>query len=157
MEVDGNQNGSVDGTLCTHCGAALVPGAGRCSSCGTFTAGNQEARRLGLQARHHPPELREAADDLMAGIVADRGGQNDLSTLEKAYIGKIGDVEICLRILIEDIARHGLLTPGGRRRDSYDMLLAGLDRFDRYAQRIGIPRKARQIDLAKALSGLERR
>ena len=40
----------------------------------------------------------------------------------------------------QDIAANGLLTPGGRVRDVYEKLLAGLAAFDRYAQRVGLQR-----------------
>ena len=153
--VDGEKNGTALGA-CRRCGTAFEPGAGRCVKCKSFAFANQEARGLGLQAHHHPVELRMTADELMAGVASDRGGDADLSTLERAYIRKLGDLEICIRILTENIAGQGLLTPGGRVRDVYDKLLVGLDRFDRYAQRVGITRKAKRIDLARRLSGLDR-
>ena len=39
------------------------------------------------------------ADELMAGTVSDLGGDSELSTLEKAYVRKLGDIEITLRLL----------------------------------------------------------
>jgi hypothetical protein len=149
---DGQQNGAV----CRRCGTPFEPGEGRCVKCKSFALANQEARLSGLRARHHPAELREAAEDLVAGIVADKGGESELSTLQRAYIGRLGDVEITLRILATDIATNGLLTPGGRPREVYDKFLAGLDRFDRLGQRIGLERHAKRVDLARALSGLDR-
>jgi hypothetical protein len=154
LHNNGEQNG--DDASCKRCGALLVPGLGRCSTCQSFVAGNQEARVLGLQARQHPAELRLTAEELMAGVIADRGGDAELSTLERAYIRRLGDVEITHQILVQDIAQNGLHKPSGNVRDVYDKFLAGLDRFDRLAQRVGISRRAKRVDLARALSGLDR-
>ena len=38
-----------------------------------------------------------------------------------------------------------ILTPGGRVREVYDKLLAGLSTFDKYAQRIGLERLAKNV------------
>lgn len=154
---DGTQNGSGHG-VCGSCGTTYEHGVNKCPNptCRRWVRANQGARGLGLRAHQHPVELRMVADDLMAGITVDRGGAADLTTLERSYIQKTGSLEICLHILVNDIATNGLLTPGGKVRDVYDKLLAGLDRFDRYAQRIGIERKAKRVDLARVLSGLDR-
>ena len=84
-------------------------------------------------------------DALIAGIISDRGGDEALSTLEKAYIRKLADVDITIHLLAADIARRGLLTPAGGVRNVYDKFLAGLDRWDRLAQRLGLGRRARQV------------
>jgi len=57
----------------------------------------------------------------------------------------LGDIDITIRLLTHDIATNGLLTPGGRVRDVYDKLLAGLAAFDRYAQRVGLQRRAKPV------------
>ncbi len=133
------------GRSCRRCGEAFEAGTGRCPRCQCFAPGNQAARTLGLRATQQPVELRMTADELMSGIVSDRGGEANLSTLERSYVRKIADVEIVIRLLTSNIASHGLFTNGGRVRDTYDKLLAGLDRFDRLAQRIGLERRAKSV------------
>ena len=81
----------------------------------------------------------------MSGIASDLGGASELSTLENSYVSKLGDIDITIRLLTHDIAVNGLLTPGGRVRDVYDKLLAGLAAFDRYAQRVGLERRAKRV------------
>jgi hypothetical protein len=128
-----------------------------CGQCRSFLRANQVARRTGIYARQQPADLRLSADDLMAGIVSDLGGTDELSTLQTAYVRKLADIEITIRLLTSDIAAHGLLTPGGRVRDVYDKLLAGLGVFDRYAQRIGLERRARKVgNIAEQLADLHR-
>ena len=134
---------------CKFCGAPFVPGEEVCVKCQRFAPGNQRHRGLGLRAQHQPPEVRMSAEELMAGITSDRGGADELSTLERSYIRKLGDVEICIRLLTSNIAQYGLFTPGGKVRDVYDKLLAGLATFDRYGQRIGPGRNAKVIDIGR--------
>jgi ribosomal protein L40E len=148
-------NGTIDGVkVCKRCGAENAPTAGRCASCESWLARNQGARKTGIYAREQPPDLVMTADELEAGIVSDLGGVEGMSTLERSYVRKIRDLEITLRLLASDIARNNMLTPGGRVRDVYPAFLSGLATFDRYAQRVGLERRSRRVDLARALSGM---
>jgi hypothetical protein len=113
--------------------------------CGSFLPANQAARTIGIYARTHPPDLREHADALMSGIASDLGGASELTTLEDSYVRKLGDIDVTIRLLTHDIAVNGLLTPGGRVREVYDKLLAGLAVFDRYAQRVGLDRRSKRV------------
>jgi hypothetical protein len=48
-------------------------------------------------------------DALREGVIADRGGESELSTLEHSYIEKLGDIDVTIRLLTRDIATNGLL------------------------------------------------
>jgi len=51
------------------------------------------------------------------------------------------------------IARDGLITPGGRVRDTFNALLAGVQRFDGLAQRLGLKRRPKPTaSLAEVLA-----
>ena len=141
-------NGNGDGWRCPTCGNGPHPLDADLCARGHFRAGNQVARQLGLYARQQPAELRERVDRLTAGILSDLGGEDELSTLERAYVGRLADVEVTLRLLAHDIAERGLLTPSGGVRRVYDQLLAGIDRWDRLTQRIGVKRRARRVSSA---------
>jgi hypothetical protein len=134
--------------ICPQCGTANPAGSKVCKAnpqCGSFLPSNQAARTIGLYARAQPPDLRQHRDDLVAGLISDLGGETDLSTLETSYVEKLGDIDTTIRLLTHDIATKGLLTPGGRVRDVYDKLLAGLAAFDRYAQRVGLDRRPKRV------------
>jgi hypothetical protein len=138
-------NGEV---ICPQCGAVNPPGSKVCKAnptCGSFLPTNQAARTTGIYARSQPPHLKEHAQELMSGIASDLGGEAELSTLENSYVRKLGDIDITIRLLTHDIATYGLLTPGGKVRDVYDKLLAGLAAFDRYAQRVGLERLTKRV------------
>jgi len=142
------RNGSGNGRnqkVCKSCEASNPSEAGSCVKCGRFLAANRVALRAGIYARYKPADLVMTADQLEAGIVSDLGGVDGMSTLERSYVRKMRDLEITLRLLASDIARNSLLTPGGRVRDVYSAFLAGLDRFDRYAQRVGLERRQRPV------------
>lgn len=85
------------------------------------------------------------AAEFEAGLVSDLGGVEALSTLERAYVKRLIDVDIALRLLVSHLAVHGLTTPGGRVREHYDKLLAGCLAFDRLAQRLGLQRRQRPV------------
>jgi len=113
--------------------------------CHCFLPGTQAARKSGIYAQRQPMDLQARVDAMVAGITSDHGGEAALTTLEKEYIKKLVDVDITIQLLATDIARRGLLTPAGGVRNVYDKFLAGLDRWDRLAQRIGLGRRARQV------------
>jgi hypothetical protein len=136
------------GVVCPQCGAVNPPGAKVCKAtpkCGSFLPANQAAKTTGIHVRSQPPNLKEHAAELMAGVTSDLGGEAELTTLENSYVRKLGDIDITLRLLTHDIAVNGLLTPGGRVRDVYDKLLSGLAAFDRYAQRLGLERRTKRV------------
>lgn len=132
---------------CARCSTENPLGAAHCACCGSFLPANQDARKSGIYSRQPPPaDLRQKVEGLRAGVIADRGGESELSTLEHAYIEKLGDIDVTIRLLTSDIAANGLLTPGGKVRHVYDRLLAGLAVFDRYAQRIGLERRSKPVN-----------
>jgi hypothetical protein len=138
--------GNVSAVVCARCQTPNEPDAPLCVSCKSFLPANQLQRKTGIYSRQPPPaEIREKVDGLRAGVIADRGGASELSTLELSYVEKLGDIDVTIRLLTHDIAVNGLMTPGGNVRAIYDKLLAGLAAFDRYAQRIGVERRQRTV------------
>ena len=118
---------------------------------GRFLPGNQVARQSGVFAVHHPPELLEAADAFAVGVVADLGGEGELSTLERAYIARLRGLEITQTLLAADLETRGLVTPAGGVRRPFAAFLSAIDRFDRLAQRLGLQRRARKVPSAHEL------
>ncbi len=142
---------TIDGKVCRPCGTVNAADANACVRCHKILAGNRLAVTTGIYAQHHPADLRERVDRFAADVVADLGGADELSTLERAYIGRLADVEMMLRLLAQDIAEKGLMTPAGSVRRSYEQLLAGVDRWDRLAQRLGMRRRPKAIASAQEI------
>lgn len=149
VELDGLAAVDTGGEARTcACGVVVTDhGASQCANCGRFLVGNQAARVSGLYARIQPEGLERLADTLAAGVTADRGGEDELSTLERSYIAKLRGLDILISLMTVDVSRRGLLTPSGSVRGVFDKMLAALTVFDRYASRIGLGRKARRVNL----------
>lgn len=96
-----------------------------------------------LVALGHAVELA-AADTFLVGTIADRGG-SEMTTIERGYAGKLAELELSWRLLALDVRRHGILTPSGRPRGAYLLLLQTIDRWDRLAQRLGMGRRPKAI------------
>lgn len=138
--------------LCPKCGRAVLEGAERCDACGAVQQGNQLARQDGAFARVHPAEVRQSAEEVLTGVLADMGGIEEVSTLERAGAVKIRDLEILLSVLMSDMARHGVLTPAGGTRKTLDRYLGVLDRWVRVVAVLGIKRRPKSVtDLATYL------
>ena len=118
---------------------------------GKFAAGNQAARQHGTFAVHQPPELLEVVDGFETGLLSDLGGARVLSTLERSCVANLRALKMTLLLLAADIETRGLVTPHGGVRRSYAAFLAGVDRFDRLSQRLGMKRRTRRIPSAHEL------
>jgi hypothetical protein len=116
--------------------------------------GNTLARRVhgvrAFQARGPealPPEVRQRHEAFRAAVEADRGGPEHLTTLDLGYIRHLADIEAVIALFKIDLEAHGIFTTRGRVRALYFALLNALDRWDKFAQRIGVGRDARPVDV----------
>jgi hypothetical protein len=131
--------------VCASCQAPNPAGADRCAKCRAFLPGNQVAVTTGQFRRQQPNELRAEVEAIVAGIIADKGGAGELSTIQKALVEEIGNVALLLRLFVADIAARGLFTERGAARRVFGDYLSALDRFDRLTSRIGLKREARPL------------
>ena len=120
------------------------------SADGTVRAGNQVAQKSGIYSAavkrgEVPTELRQTIDEFRAALISDQGGASELTTIQVGYLTRLCDVEVCCRLLQNDLVTRGVFTAKGRVRSTYDKFLATIDRWDRLAQRVGADRRARQI------------
>jgi hypothetical protein len=145
-------NGS--GKRCTKCGATNADAADSCVVCGGFLVRNQVRRESGLYAVHQPVDIRLDSETLVEGVLRDLGGADQLPTIERGYTRHLGDAHMMLRLLLSDIAKRGAFTPSGRVRDVVAQYWAGLDRFDRFAQRLRPWRRQKPVSLDEALAAV---
>jgi hypothetical protein len=170
---DAQANGTgVPGRIHEPCGTPLPDDADRCETCnrfvpGTrigqrtrFTADNDVNREHGIRAYQTrgvaalPPELRETVERFQADIESDLGGTDNLTAIERGYVGKLAGLEGLIGLLLIDVRERGIFTVRGRMRGSYPALLNALDRWDRFASRLGTARRARQVDIAAEFAKL---
>jgi hypothetical protein len=140
-----------------RCGApARADDAHRCGR-GHVLPGNTNALKHGVRAYESrgdaalQPALRATVDEFREQVIADRGGAGHLTAVEAGYVRRLGELEAVVRLLAADLAQRGLTTPKGRVRGTFSRWLEALDRWDRYAQRVGADRRARPVDPFEAV------
>ncbi len=118
---------------------------------GHAIAGNQLRRTHGMYSFRDrgnaaiSDDLRISADDMAARILADKGGIENCSTLLREYIQQTRNVRVVLDLLSRDMVENGLFTRSKRVRNVFQRWLETLDRFDRFATKVGLEREARQV------------
>lgn len=144
-----------DTVRCRRCGTDSPYGTDLCPICRLILPSNKLNLRHGLYGTAPlSSDLRDGDAAFRAGVISDRGGEDELTTLEHSYVEKLADINIAIQLLTRDISANGLITPSGRVRDSYEKLLAGLAAFDRYAMRLGLERRAKPVpSLGEVLDG----
>jgi hypothetical protein len=116
---------------------------------GHFIAGNTARRLHGVRAFETtgrlPDVLRQTVEEFRESVIADCGGQSDLSTLEAAYVRRLSEAETVSRLLAADLATRGLFTPKGRVRNTFQRWTEAVSLWDRLAQRVGVGRRAHLV------------
>jgi len=124
--------------------------AHRCAR-GHALHGNQLHRVHGMYSfrdrgdRAVPADLRTSADDMLAGILADKGGAENLTTLKREYAQQARTLRVMLDLIGNYLVRNGITTPRGNVRSAVNKYLEVFDRFDKAATRLGLEREARQV------------
>jgi hypothetical protein len=89
--------------------------------------------------------MRVSVDEFRAQVIADRGGLDNLSAVEQGFVRRLAELETVARLLASDLAARGVLTAKGRVRGVYVQWLATLDRWAKYAERVGLERRAKPV------------
>ena len=80
------------------------------------------------------------------------------AAIRSRAVRNLGEVDAFVRLAADDIRRNGFFTERGRTRSIVFTFLQLLDRWDRYAQRLGMERRAKPVtDIALALRDAEER
>ena len=125
--------------MCRACGTVNKQGGYRCNNCGRFLPANRERRTTGETARYQPAEILMSADQLLDAIVADKGGANAMTALERSLPAKLRDIDVILTLNKNIIVRAGLGVQEGRR--AHDRYLASVDRFIGFSSAGGFIKK----------------
>ena len=83
------------------------------------------------------------ADELLTGMLSDKGGADEMSTLQRSMAAKLRDVEILLALNSRTVIAEGVDAPAGRK--AHDRYLKARDRFIRLATALGLWREAKRI------------
>lgn len=133
---------------CARCGHVGEPvGKGQCSSCRCWLPGNSAAlvhgRRRYEDTGLLPPDLRDYLDSFEAEVVADLGGEAELSTIQRGLVSALRGLEASRLLLLDFALRAGSETKRGR--DALSEHGATVDRWVRLARVLGLRRKPREV------------
>src|SRR5437667_1354381 len=101
ISPNGSPEGATAELVCGRCSTTNPADADRCAKCRSWLSGNQAARTSGLYARHQPADVLLTADELLAGVIVDKGGLDQMSTLERAYANKLRAVDVLLSVALK--------------------------------------------------------
>ena len=141
-----------------RCGAAPHQTKAQRCAAGHVLTGNANARKHGVrsfEARGEaalPLVVRETVDSFRDQVTADLGGAANLTAVQGGYVRRLGELEAVVRLLAADLAQRGLTTPKGRVRGTFSRWLEALDRWDKFATRVGVERKARPVSPFEAVT-----
>jgi hypothetical protein len=113
------------------CGATERHPANPKNQCvrGHFIVGSQQRLTHGAPAfeRHGdavvPADVRLSADDMLKGIIADKGGAQNLTTLKRELAQQARNFRVMLDLILHDLVRNGVTTKGGRVRSAVSKYL----------------------------------
>jgi hypothetical protein len=116
---------------------------------GHFLPLNSAARTHGERGNigRIPTELRQSADEFQAQVVADLGGLDTLTAIERGYVAKLCDTEVRIRLHMREIHRRGgpVVPQNGKPWPSDERLDSLTYLWDRLAMRLGLGRRARPV------------
>ncbi len=131
------------------CGAGPHPSNPDMCAGGHFLPLNGAARTHGERGNigRIPTELRQSADEFQAQVVADLGGLDTLTAIERGYVAKLVDTEIRIRLHMREIHRRGgpVVPQNGKPWPSDERLDSLTYLWDRLAMRLGLSRRERPV------------
>jgi hypothetical protein len=129
---------------------------------GQAGAGNTLALRTGLRSMQllNAPDVAAWHAEQVSAIMADLGGEAELSSLARASVREVARLEVILAALGEDLLRTGVLTGKGKSRSATTVYLHVLDRFTRLSQALGLARTPKSLgtlaDVSRAVDEANR-
>ncbi len=125
---------------------SVLRGRGRLEN-GRAGPGNTLNLKHGLRSKQliQQPDIAAWHKEQVELITLDRGGDAELTALQRASIREVARLEVILGALGEEILQHGVLTGRGKCRAATSVYLSVLDRFARLAATVGLERQARPV------------
>lgn len=125
-------------------------GNGRDPETGQFLPGNTAAMRHGAHSERHIERLKaEAAETLAehrAEIVADLGGEEALSRIQRDVLDRYLTATCLLAWMESELVAKGPLTAKGTRRALHTAYATQLDKVVKLSGMLGLQRRAKPLD-----------
>ncbi len=124
--------------------------AGNADGC-QFQLGNKDALVHGGYSRQVQEDMRPWVTEVLAQVVADKGGMENLTELQRQAIEHgLGPLLAVMKSTGQDIVANHALSAKGKARAVVGAHQRALDRFVKLAQLIGLDRTPRQVDTFEA-------
>jgi len=151
-----NGNGAGPATAECSCGETVTPTPrGQCPRCGRVLPGNALALRHGGRAELAlvDPERSE----LFKAWAADLGGESELTTGDRAVLRRVAEADAVCRTAYSYLENSRESLASRRVEKALAVLASHAQVVFRGAAMLGLERRARSVDVARQLSGLEGR
>ena len=130
---------------------------------GTFAPGNVVALKHGAFSRRVIAGALEGQEEAIAALVqrqaaiaADLGGRENLSALQADLVRRYVELSLILDWLMDNVLSKGALTPKGNQRAALNAALQVQAQTVRLAEKLGLERRSKRVDLARAFAEHER-
>lgn len=152
------QAAAVGPRVCTGCGHVNPAGADQCRNrrCRRTLPGNRLGYRHGLDAAEPDAVLAVMRSEFLAGSLADDGGADEVPTRRRALHEYRARLHVNICAVADALEARGLFDKKGKLRVLWLQRLEGLiTTAHRLDATLGLDRRAKRIDPARQLSGLE--
>ena len=116
---------------------------------GTWAEGNAARRTHGGRALqlHGPQTALEQLrlDTVRAGLMADRGGESELTTAETVEISRAAELSLLAELYWQYLTEHGPMTERGRTRAALTTYLQVCGTLSRTLDKVGRGRRSRDL------------
>jgi hypothetical protein len=123
---------------------------GRDAKTGQFLPLNKAAEVHGVvtaERRGLTPEMVRTLAEFRSAVLADLGGAENLSAIERAYVESLVSTASIIEMLAAYLRANGPLTARGRQRTSVATMLAAISTFDKLSARLGLERRKKPASL----------
>lgn len=122
--------------------------------------GTQRSNTVSLNRKYPRVERDDAAVAIVIAqtvdsIARDRGGRENLTTLQQRAIDHVVECDLLLQAWREYFREQRPYTRQGRMRTGYTAYLSTLDRWMRLAQLVGLDRREKNVSIADWLAGAD--
>lgn len=132
---------------CSRCGTEAPAGVTNCPTCGGFMPRNEGALKHGLRRYQDrgalPAEVAEYIAGFRAELVADQGGERELTTIRRGLVDKLVDLEVAIRLLMAEVVRRGIDSRPGKA--AWASALRSIETWHRLAGTLGVERRAKLV------------
>ena len=109
-----------------------------------FLPANEAALRHGLRRYQDngrlPADLAAYVRDFRTELIADQGGEDDLTAIRLGLVNKLCDLEVATRLLMAEVVKRGIDSRPGKA--AWASALRTIETWHRVAGTLGLDRRA---------------